>query len=531
MTPPASAELELRVIVLAPTGKDAELTCGLLTAAGIHCKPVDSIEAVVEEIDGGAGILLLAEEAIGGLRNAQLIKALAEQPQWSDLPVLVLTRQGADSPTVMKALQTLGNVSLLERPIRVATLVSAIRASLRARQKQYQIRDHLIERERGAAQLRDADRRKDEFLATLAHELRNPMAPISNSIHVLRLTSAESPGVMRVCEMLERQVNHMVRLVDDLLDVSRITRGKIELRKELVELSAIVRSAVETSEPLISARGHKLVIDLPAGSITLNADLVRLSQVFSNLLNNAAKYMNDGGCITLTGRCSEDAVEVSVRDTGLGIPPAMLTGIFDMFTQVDRDLGVSQGGLGIGLTLVKSLVQMHGGTVEARSEGTNLGSEFVVILPLADVPSRPAPTYPATQLAGIASRRVLVVDDNRDAATSLGVLLRMLGADVMVVHDGPTALREYATYGPDTILLDIGMPGMDGHEVIRRLKELPRSELVTIVALTGWGQEEDRRRTLTEGFNYHLTKPLDIQALQGLLLETSDHRPAREPVS
>lgn len=514
-------DLELRVIVLAPTGKDAELTCGLLTHAGIYCTAVDSIEAVIANIEQGAGLLLVAEEAIANGKNPKLIKALSDQPQWSDLPVLVLTRQGADSPTVMKALHTLGNVSLLERPIRVATLVSAIRAALRARQKQYQIRDHIVEREKAASLLRETDRRKDEFLATLAHELRNPMAPISNSIHVLRLTSAENPGVIRVCEMLERQVNHMVRLVDDLLDVSRITRGKIELRKELVELTAVIRSAVETSEPLISARGHKLALDIPPGSITLNADLVRLSQVFGNLLNNAAKYMNDGGDILLSARRAEDQVIVSIKDTGLGIPPEMLTGIFDMFTQVDRAFGVSQGGLGIGLTLVKSLVQMHGGSVEARSEGANMGSEFVVTLPLATVSLLPVTAPPLAQVAGIAARRVMVVDDNRDAATSLGVLLRVLGADVMVVHDGPAALREFSSYRPDTILLDLGMPGMDGHEVIQRLKEMPEIRGVTIVALTGWGQEEDRRRSLAEGFNYHLIKPLDIQALQALLLDTS----------
>jgi signal transduction histidine kinase/ActR/RegA family two-component response regulator len=516
MTQPIPEELQQRVIVLAPTGKDGALTCTLLTNAGIHCTAVTTIEDLVTEAERGAGVLLVAEETISN-GGPKLIKLLTDQPQWSDLPVLIVTRQGADSAAVVHAVRTMGNVSLLERPTRVATLISAARAALRARQKQYQIRDHLTEREQAAAALRDTDRRKDEFLATLAHELRNPMAPISNSIHVLRLTSGESPAVVRVCEMMERQVNHMVRLVDDLLDLSRITRGKIELRKELIELTAVIRSAVETSEPLISARGHQLTIELPPGPLTLSADLVRLSQVFSNLLNNAAKYMNEGGDIHLTARREGSQVTVSVKDSGIGIPPPMLSGIFEMFTQVDRTLGVSQGGLGIGLTLVKSLVQMHGGTVEARSEGADRGTEFIVALPLAEETADDPPCHPLSGEPAFQARRVLVVDDNRDAANSLGSLLRILGATVYVVHDGPSALREFAAIRPDIVLLDIGMPGMDGHEVIRRIKQMPASKGVTMVALTGWGQTNDRQRTRAEGFDHHLTKPLDIQELHALV--------------
>jgi signal transduction histidine kinase/ActR/RegA family two-component response regulator len=383
-------------------------------------------------------------------------------------------------------------------------------------------------RKRAEDLLREADRRKDEFLAILAHELRNPLAPIRNSLHILRLTSPRDPTAERVGEMMERQVNHMVRLVDDLMEVSRITRGKIELRKEPLDLEAVVRSAVETSRPAIEAAGHELTLSLPPERLTLDGDPVRLTQVIANLLNNAAKYTDAGGHIWLDLRRQGAQVAISVRDTGVGIPQDMLPRVFELFTQIERDANRAQGGLGIGLTLVKRLVEMHDGTIEAHSQGKGQGSEFVVRLPLAPTerPARGAENGVSLSPV-LGSQRVLVVDDNRDAAESLAMLLKLLGADVHVVFNGPDALEAVETYKPAVVLLDIGMRGMDGYEVARRIRRRPESRDVILIALTGWGQEEDRQRSRAAGFDSHLIKPADLGALQ-TLLTSLEAAPKRE---
>jgi PAS domain S-box-containing protein len=376
----------------------------------------------------------------------------------------------------------------------------------------------ITERKKAEAALRDADRRKDEFLAILAHELRNPLAPIRNSLHILRLTASEDPTTQRIGEMLERQVTHLVRLVDDLLEVSRITRGKVELRKEQVEVAAVVRSAVETSDPLIEAAGHQLALALPSEPLILEGDPVRLAQVLANLLNNAAKFTPPGGQIWLTVRGEGHDVVLSVRDTGRGIPQDMLPHVFELFTQVDHAASRAQGGLGIGLALVRSLVEMHGGSVQAVSAGPGTGSEFIVRLPLAINPRPVDSTGQARPSVALAHRRVLVVDDNRDAAESLAMLLKLIGAEVQVVYSGPDALKLLASYHPAVVLLDLGMPDMDGYEVARRIRQRPEYRDVTLIALTGWGQEEDRRRSQMAGFDYHLIKPADVAALETLLM-------------
>jgi len=317
-----------------------------------------------------------------------------------------------------------------------------------------------------------------------------------------------------------------VRLVDDLLDVSRITRGKIELRKERVELAAVVASAVETSRPLIEASGHELTVTLPPEPIPLDADLTRLAQVFSNLLNNAARYTEQGGHIWLTaelasgGRQPPDEVVVKVRDTGLGIPADMLPKIFEMFTQVDRSLERSQGGLGIGLTLVKRLVEMHGGSVEARSDGPSQGSEFTVRLPVAVASASPQPQPPkgeGEKTADPAGRRILVVDDNKDSADSLSMMLRITGMEVRTAYDGLEAVAAAAAFNPDVVFLDIGLPKLNGYEAARRIREQPWGKDMVLVAVTGWGQEVDRRRSQEAGFNAHMVKPVDPAALQQML--------------
>ncbi len=367
------------------------------------------------------------------------------------------------------------------------------------------------------ALLEEADRRKDEFLATLAHELRNPLAPIRSSLHLLRLATQGGAANEHVHEMMERQVDHMVRLVDDLMEVSRITRGKIELRTERVELAAIVRSAIETSRPLMQDASHRLSVTLPPEPLWLNADSVRLAQVLANLLNNAAKYTPERGEISLHAARAGRNVVISVSDTGVGIPAAMLPRVFDLFTQVEENSARSRGGLGIGLTLVRTLVELHGGSVEAQSAGAGCGCEFSVTLPLAaqsEVSDDPRSEH---QVPTVTARRILVVDDNFDAAESLGMLLEVMGADVYTASDGPSALEALNTYHPSVVFLDIGLPGMDGYEVARQARRRPEGGDVVLIALTGWGQEEDRRRSKEAGIDHHLVKPIDIGVLQRVL--------------
>ena len=376
--------------------------------------------------------------------------------------------------------------------------------------------------------LQQADTRKDEFLAILAHELRNPLAPIRNAAQILRAKGPPIPELQWAREVIDRQVLQMTRLVDDLLDVSRITKGKIELRRERLELSTLVSSAVEASRPLLKKWGHDLSISIPPEPIYLDADPTRMDQVLLNLLNNAAKYTEQGGRIALTAALEGAEVVIRITDNGVGIPPDVLPRIFEMFMQVDRSLERSQGGLGIGLTLVQLLVEMHGGTVRAHSEGTGLGSEFIVRLPAA--PQRAGPgrekvaTAPGARAEISQSLRVLVVDDNQDAAESLAILLRHAGCDVRTAHDGLEAVGAAAVFRPDVAILDLGLPGLNGYDVGRRIrKDLGAG--VLLIAATGWGQEEDRRRTAEAGFNYHLTKPVELDELRRLLASVRSARP------
>jgi PAS domain S-box-containing protein len=393
------------------------------------------------------------------------------------------------------------------------------------KQVEEQVVSVLMENARLVDSLREADRRKDEFLATLAHELRNPLAPIKNALQIMQMSS-DRAAREQARMMMERQLAQMVRLVDDLLDVSRITRDKIELRKERIELAAVVASAVETSRPVIDASGHELTVTLPPEPIPLDADLARLAQVFSNLLNNATKYMEPGGHIWLTAELASegyqppDEVLVKVRDAGLGIPADMLPKIFEMFTQVNRSLGWSQGGLGIGLTLVKRLVEMHGGSVEARSDGPGKGSEFTVRLPIAPASaSHQPPKSEGEKTAAPARQRILVVDDNKDSADSMSMLLGIMGMEVRTAYDGLEAVEAAAAFNPDVVLMDIGMPTLNGYEAAARIREKPWGKDMVLVAVTGWGQEEDRRRSEKAGFNFHMVKPVDPAVLKQLLTE------------
>jgi PAS domain S-box-containing protein len=366
------------------------------------------------------------------------------------------------------------------------------------------------------AALREADRRKNEFLATLAHELRNPLAPLRTGLQILRLAN-ERAAREQAREMMERQIGQLIRLVDDLLDISRISRDRLELRKARVSLASVVENAVETARPFIDSKGHSLNVTLPSQTVYLDADLTRLAQVFWNLLNNSAKYTDPGGRIELSAECQADEVVVTVRDSGIGIPPEAIPKLFVIFSQVDHSLERSQGGLGIGLALVKGLVEMHRGDVEAHSAGVGRGSEFVVRLPLAPGDSRVENVPTSEGRAALLRRRILIVDDNRDAASSLAMLLSLLGQDTRTAHDGLEALDVAAAFRPDVVLLDIGMPKLNGYDAARRIRQEPWGQTVVLVALTGWGQEDDRLRSREAGFNSHMVKPVDPTALEKLL--------------
>jgi PAS domain S-box-containing protein len=400
---------------------------------------------------------------------------------------------------------------------------------VRDRTEQKRLEEALHQR---VEELAEEARRKDEFLAVLSHELRNPLAPVRNALQVIRLGSHDAALGEQMRAMAERQVGYMTHLVDDLLDLSRISRGLIRLLKEPVDVAQPVQQAVEGVQPLVRERGLTLAMSLPPQPVCVEADPTRLQQVVGNLLSNAAKYTDPGGHIRLTARQEGSELVLRVRDTGIGIPPDLLPRIFDLFVQAERRLDRSQGGLGIGLTLVRQLVAMHGGTVTAHSEGPGKGSEFVVRLPALTAEQQREllrkPPEIQQPVARSVPRRILVVDDNVDAAESLAVLLRLEGHEVRVACDGKAALAAALADPPEMVVLDLGMPGMDGFEVARRLRGQPGSDGTLLVALTGWAQEEDRRRCYEAGFDGHLPKPLEWDALRQFLAHPKllRHRPA-----
>jgi len=382
------------------------------------------------------------------------------------------------------------------------------------------LQSEVAERARAEQALKEADRHKDEFLAMLAHELRNPLAPILNAVQVMRMKPMPDPQLSRSRDVIERQLSHLTRLVDDLLDVARITRGRINLSPEPIELAALIARAVEIVQPLIQERGHELTTEIPAGTLRVNADPLRLTQALGKVLGNAAKYTERGGRITLTVCPQGTEVEIRVRDTGIGIPAEVLPRIFDLFTQIDRRSDHPHSGLGIGLALVRRLLQMHDGTITAHSEGTGLGSEFVIRLPLlletthsADGRQSSARTDDALPVR----RRILVADDNADALETLATVLELGGHEVFSAANGSLALESAERHLPEVALLDIGMPLLDGYEVARRIRAQAWGKRITLVALTGWGQESDRRRSQEAGFDSHLVKPLDLEKLTQLL--------------
>ena len=516
MTLPSPRDpLRHRVLLVLSTARDAELTVELLARDGIQAQACVDGAQLVAEMRRGVGAVLVSEEMLGLGAQATLAQALEEQPHWSDLPVLVLTHGGADSLEVGDAVAMLGNVTLLERPLRVAGLMSSVHSALRARHRQYEIENHLRQLELARDLEATSARRKDEFLAMLAHELRNPLAPIRNALYVLSLDDSDAARRTELRTMMLRQVDHMVRLVDDLLEASRLSRGMITLHREPLDLRKALRAAVDLSRPLIDAGRYQLRVDLPDAPLPIDADPVRIAQVFSNLLNNAAKYGHAGGHVSVTARREAGAACVRIEDDGKGIAGEDLPHVFELFVQGSRANHGVQEGLGIGLALVRTLVELHGGTVTAHSEGLDRGARFDVRLPLAaQSDAVPSPEAGPASFAGL---RVLVVDDNADAAGSLALVLDVLGAKHHVAHDGAAALRAVETFRPHVVLLDIGMPDMDGYEVARRLRRQPRHAGLLLVAVSGWSQAADLRRSSDAGIDHHMAKPVDIAQLSMLL--------------
>lgn len=500
---------ELRILILAPTSNDARLSAGFLARVGLAASVCDNLDDLGAFLSAGCGALLIAEEALVNDAVTQLAAELARQPSWSDLPVVLITA-GADRPLVrshyLAALAPVGNITIIERPVRPETLVSTCEVALRSRRRQYQVRDLLHE-------LDAADRRKDEFLAMLAHELRNPLAAVASAASLLN-SSAEDREWAR--EVIARQSSHLAHLIDDLLDVSRITAGKIRLRTDVIDAATILDRARDSVRSLVTARNHDLICRYAAGFLWVEADPTRLEQIVLNLLTNAAKYTPTGGRIELSAGLLDGEVVITMRDNGIGIAPQRIPEMFQLFAQGERSIARSEGGLGIGLTIVQKLIEMHGGRIDACSDGPNRGSAFRVFLPAANKPAAHNGSGKAPH-PGSKGRRVLIVDDNVDTAQGLARLLSRAGHEITLAHDGSQAVERAREQAPEAVVLDIGLPGMDGFQVAQRLRIEACCEDSVIIAVTGYGQPEDRQKSIAAGFDHHLVKPVDLDELKRLL--------------
>jgi signal transduction histidine kinase/CheY-like chemotaxis protein len=481
------------------------------------------MDALCEAITAGAGAVLLTEEALTQAATQLLLKACERQPPWSDLPLVILTTSGHASGTNFHMLQTLGeygNVTVLERPVRGITLAAAIRTALRARRRQYETRDYLVIRERVEAELRvaraaaeRASQTKDNFLAMLGHELRNPLAAIVNGAAVLERFQAREEAENRARSIIGRQAQHLARLIDDLLDVSRIMSGKITLRRDPVDLREVVRQCLESRHAAMS-RSHHVSVETDPHPVVVEGDAVRLEQIAGNLLDNAVKYSPAGEPIRVVARREGSEAVLRVEDRGMGLAPEMLESIFEPFTQSDVSLHRARGGLGLGLAVVKGLVEQHGGRVAARSAGLGHGSEFVVRLPL--VAEVPAPR-PAAVETPAPPRRIVVVEDHDDARDALQILLTLQGHEVRTASDGLRGVALILEARPDVALIDVGLPGLDGYEVARQVRQATDIPMIRLVAVTGYGQPYDRVRAREAGFDLHLTKPVSSREIGAAL--------------
>jgi signal transduction histidine kinase len=545
--PSASPEVDdipINILLVDDEPRNLTVLESILTDPGYRLVRAESPNQALLSLVQEEFALIVLDIQMPGMSGFELAQMVKQRKKTAGVPIIFLTAYYSESQHVLEGYDS-GAVDYLHKPVNPlilrskvavfaalhrtkratertnAALLTEVSHRRRVEEQLLKLNLELEDRvEQRMSELKDAHRRKDEFLATLAHELRNPLAPIRNALQILKTNPFMAETTHQIAEVMDRQVHHLVRLIDDLLDVSRVMGGKIELRKEPVELASAVSSAVETVQSQIDSKGHKLEVCLPSDSLLVDADPIRLTQIIGNLLTNATKYTEAIGHIRVAGERVGNKVILRVRDSGIGIESDMLAHIFELFVQVDQTATRSQGGLGIGLTLVKNLVEMHEGDVTANSAGLGKGSEFVVRLPLATRETIPQKVdggpRSSSALTGL---RLLVVDDNKDAAITLAMLLRLRGHEVRIAHNGAKALEIATDYKPEVIFLDIGMPGMDGYDVARNMRSRPGLENVFLVALTGWGQQSDRLRATEAGFDRHLTKPADPIAIEGMLAD------------
>ena len=509
MTSAVNRANDFLVLILPPTRRDGQATRTVLERAELECAVYSDTATLAEQISAGAGAIVLTDALAGDPGVGEVVAALRRQPSWSDVPTILLSRADGQSAATTRLLACLTNVTVLDRPTSTRTLVSSVQAAIRGRARQYQIRDQLDALRAAEDALRNADRRKDEFLAMLAHELRNPLAPIRTASELLARLLPLDPKTQAIVAILKRQAIQLTRLVDDLLDVSRITQGRIQLQRRPLELAPILAQAMESVAPLLREKRHKVVVTACAEQLFVNGDGARLIQCIANLLTNAAKYTDSAGEIRVELRAEQSSAVIVVADNGVGISHDLLPRIFELFVQSERSLDRSEGGLGIGLSVVQRLVEMHDGQVAATSAGPGLGSTFEMRLPTVAAPQE---GRKKSSRRAVPPQRVLVVDDNVDAATSLAGFLQLDGHQVEAVYSGKGALDAIATFDPDVVLLDIGLPEMDGYEVAQRIRA--GGSRVRLIALTGYGQAEDIARTRSAGFDAHLVKPVDSVALE-----------------
>ncbi len=505
-----------RVLILAPRGRDAPIAARVLHDAGVDSLACADVIELCREIDAGAGAVLVTTEALPRAAVEEIVGALQRQPSWSELPVLVFAAPGLDGAVPsLGPIEARAHITILDRPVRVKSLISATRSALLARRRQYQLRNLMTE-------LEDRVHERDKFLAILGHELRNPLAAILLASQTL--DTVDSKLDWEHAALIERQSRHLTRLVDDLLDLSRVTAGKIVLQRQIVDLNRTVEDAIVSLQNISQSQGVTLHFAASARPVLVDGDPVRLEQIVVNLLTNAVKYTLVGGRADIFVEEAADEARVRVEDTGVGIDPSRITSIFGLFMQAENAIGRARGGMGIGLSLVRSLVELHSGAVTVKSDGIGQGSEFTVTLPLATAEQRLAGAPTAVLDVSPKPRlSILIVEDNSDVRTLMQNKLRKLGHTVEGFRDGEDGAVEISSRLPDLALVDLGLPGIDGYEVANRVREAV-GDRVYLVALSGFGQPEDKRRALEAGFDEHVTKPADVKALNELLGRVQQRR-------
>jgi signal transduction histidine kinase/ActR/RegA family two-component response regulator len=505
-----SSENAPRVLIVAPIGRDADLMCTHLRAAGIPCEIRPNVDTVCNEVNDGAGALLFTEEALSPDTTPRLARILDQQEAWSDVPLIILMGEQLldDRPRPMHALGRRTNVTFVDRPVRIKSLVSAAQSALRARERQYQIRDLM-------KTLEDRVHERDRFLAILGHELRNPLGAI---LLASQMTDDDGKLDGDHADLIERQSKHLTQLVNDLLDLSRVVSGKIVLKKQVVDLDHVLSQSMETVQQAADRQKVSVEIQRSARPLPVDCDPVRADQILTNVLANAVKYTPEGGHVVVTFAEEEGQVVIRVKDDGVGIAPDRIGTIFELFAQAENAIGRAQGGMGIGLALVRNLLHLHGGTISAKSDGVGAGSEFTVTFPLATQPPAPAVVQNPARAARNDGqpRRIVIVEDNADVRELLRLKLRRLGHAVDAVADGPEGVRTILDIKPDLALVDIGLPGLDGYEVATQVRQSLGDDVV-LVAVSGFGQPEDKRKAFDAGFNEHITKPADVSDIENLL--------------